>query len=306
MKAFVKQNLISNNFILMQVPIPKIDEDEMLIRIKAIGVGIQDGYYFPENMHFPYPIGMEGAGVVEKVGENVNEFQVGDKVAFISVLESKGGAYAEYIVIGKKSVAVQIPNEMSFIEAAVIPVAGNAMLKVFKALQLKRNDKIFISGASGANGTFAIQFAKEIGCNISTSASKVNHDYMKYLGADKTVDYHDHDWTQQILNWAPGGVDAAIAIQPRTSIESMDVVKKGGKIISVSGDKFMTERNIEEVYFPFMMDVRDELIRLMNKIAYGEIKLNIENVFEFEDALDALKKVRTRRAQGMSVITLED
>lgn len=305
MKAFVKQNEASNDFILMDVDIPNIDSDEMLIQIKAIGVGIQDGYFFPQDMQFPYPIGIEGAGIVKKVGKNVTKFQEGDKIAFIGVLESKGGAYAEYIVIGKKSVAVPIPEGMSFIEAAAIPVAGNAMAKVFKVLELKHNDKIFIAGASGANGTFAIQLAKERGCIISASASRSNHYYMKSLGVEKTVDYNNHDWIKQILEWAPKGVDAAIAIQSNTSIDSIKVVKDGGKIISVSGDQFITERNIEAIYFPFMMDVREELIALMDRIVYGEIKLNIENIFDFTDAFEALKKVRTRRAQGKSVITLE-
>ena len=305
MKAFVKQNAASNDFIMMDVAIPEIDEDEMLIHIKAIGVGIQDGYFFPENMHFPYPIGIEGAGIVEKIGNNISEFKVGDKIAFISVLEPKGGSYAEYIAIGKNSIAVPIPDEMSFVEAAAVPVAGNAMAKVFKALQLKHNDKIFIAGASGANGTFAIQFATNLGCEVAASSSKTNHKYMKSLGVDKTVDYHDDDWVQQVLDWAPEGVDAAIAIQPATSEESMKVVKDGGKIISVSGDEFTTGRNMESVNFPYMMDVRSELIILMENIAFGDIKLNIENVYDFEDADKALEKVRTRRAQGKSVINLE-
>ncbi len=305
MKAFVKQNAASNDFIMMDVAIPEIDEDEMLIHIKAIGVGIQDGYFFPENMHFPYPIGIEGAGIVEKIGNNISEFKVGDKIAFISVLEPKGGSYAEYIAIGKNSIAVPIPDEMSFVEAAAVPVAGNAMAKVFKALQLKHNDKIFIAGASGANGTFAIQFATNLGCEVAASSSNTNHKYMKSLGVDKTVDYHDDDWVQQVLDWAPEGVDAAIAIQPATSEESMKVVKDGGKIISVSGDEFTTGRNMESVNFPYMMDVRSELIILMENIAFGDIKLNIENVYDFEDADKALEKVRTRRAQGKSVINLE-
>lgn len=194
---------------------------------------------------------------------------------------------------------------MSFIEAVAIPVSGNAMIKVFKSLQLDFDDKIFIASASGANGTFAIQFAKEKGCIVSASASKSNHNYMKSLGAEKTVDYHYPDWEQDILNWAPNGVDAAIAIQPKTAISSMKVVKNGGKIISVSGEKFMTERNIKAVAFPFKMDVREDLIFLMDKIAYGEIRLNIENVFAFDYAFEALRKVGTRRAQGKSIITLE-
>lgn len=153
-----------------------------------------------------------------------------------------------------------------------------------QALHLKYNDKIFIAGASGANGTFAIQLAHKMGCIVSASASKINHFYMKSLGVEKAVDYHDPEWIQQVLDWAPNEVDAAIAIQPNTSIDSMKVVKDGGKIISVSEDQFTTERNIEAVFFPYMMDVKEELINLMDKIAHGEIKCNIENVFNFNEA----------------------
>ena len=110
---------------------------------------------------------------------------------------------------------------------------------------------------SGSNGTFAIQLAKDIGCRIAASSSKKNHEYMKSLGVTKTVDYKDPHWIEQVLEWMPGGVDAAIAIQPNTSVSSMKVVKDGGKVISVSGDQFQTERNIKSVYFPYNMDVKN-------------------------------------------------
>lgn len=211
----------------MDIPVPKIDDDKVLVEVKAIGVGIQDGYFFPKNIEFPYPIGMEGSGIINKVGKNVADFQEGDRVAFVGVLEPKGGAYAEYMILGKQSLIVPIPGEMSFIEAAAIPVSGNTMIKVLKALELKPSNTLFIAGASGSNGTFAIQLAKAIGCTISASASKKNHDYMKSLGVEKTVDYNDPNWIDQVLEWMPGGVDAAIAIQPNTSVSSMKVVKDG-------------------------------------------------------------------------------
>lgn len=305
MKAFVKENRESNNFILTEIPIPKIDDDEILVKVKAIGVGIQDGYFFPQNMQFPYPIGMEGSGIIDKIGKNITDFKEGDRVAFVGVTEAKGGSYAEYMVLGKKSLVVPIPSEMSFVEAAAIPVSGNTMIKVINALELKPEDTLFIAGASGSNGTFAIQLAKDIGCKISASASRKNHDYMKSLGVTNAVDYHDSDWQEQVLEWMPGGVDAAIAIQPNTSVSSMKVVKDGGKVIPVSGDQFTPERNIKSVYFPYSMDVREELMGIIDKIVSGEINLTIENVYDFEDALDALEKVTTRRARGKSIIEIK-
>ena len=305
MKAIIKQNKESNDFILTEIPIPDIDDSEILVQVKAIGVGIQDGYFFPEKIQFPYPIGMEGSGIIDKIGKDVVDFKEGDRVAFVGVTEPKGGSYAEYMVLGEKSLVVPIPSRMSFIEAAAIPVSGNTMIKVIKALELNPDDTLFIAGASGSNGTFAIQLAKDIGCKTSASASKKNHDYMKSLGVTKAVDYKDPDWIEQVLEWMPGGVDAAIAIQPNTSISSMKVVKDGGKVISVSGDQFTTERNIKSVYFPYNMDVKEELICIIDKIASKEINITIENVYDFEDGLEALEKVRTRRARGKSIIEIK-
>ena len=305
MKAIVKQSAASDQFIFMDIPVPAISEDEILVRVKAIGVGIHDGYFFPENMQFPYPIGIEGAGIVDKVGHHVTGVKLRDKIAFVSVLEPKGGTYAEYAVLGKNSLVVPIPQGMSFEQAAAVPVAGNTILKVFKALQLKPGDSVFIAGASGAIGTFAIQLAHANGCTVAASASKENHEYMMSLGAEKTVDYHDPDWTAQIRQWKPQGVDAAIAIQPNTSIPSMETVKDGGNIISVSGDLIIPERNISFVQFPYQTDAKDELIDLMNRIALNEITLHIEKTYAFEHALEALTKKGTRHARGKSVIRVD-
>lgn len=302
MKAIVKESRDSNDFIFKEIAIPRIDDSEMLIQVKAIGVGIQDGYFFPRDMQFPYPIGIEGSGIVEQIGKNIHNFKKGDKVAFVAVSETKGGSYAEYIALGKNSLVVPIPNNISFIEAAALPMAANTMVKVLKALAVKSGDTLFIAGASGSNGTLTIQLAKDIGCRIVASASKRNHEYMISLGATKVVDYHDSDWIKQVLDWMPGGVDAAIAIPPNTSASSMKVLKDDGKIISVSGDQIKTERNVQAISLPYTMDVKEELLDIINKISAQKIKLTIEKVYDFEEGLAALKKVQTRRARGKSVI----
>ena len=144
----------------MDIPVPKIDDDEVLVEVKAIGVGIQDGYFFPKNIEFPYPIGMEGSGIINKVGKNVADFQEGDRVAFVGVLEPKGGAYAEYMILGKQSLIVPIPGEMSFIEAAAIPVKRHFLSGVNGGLQsvTVESNGILYSQAAGCqqyNGMFS-------------------------------------------------------------------------------------------------------------------------------------------------------
>lgn len=304
MRALVKVNKESTNFTFKNMLVPSISDNEILVKVKAIGVGIQDAYFYADNAIYPYPIGMEGSGVVVRVGKNIVDFNASDRIAFVCVNEAQGGSYAEYTVLGEKSLIVKIPDEMSFNEAAAIPVSGNIMLKVINALNLEKGNTIFIAGASGSNGTLLIQLAKEIGCHIAASASKANHDYLKLLGVDKVVDYNDLYWPEQILEWRPEGVDVAISIQPNTSEFSLKVVRDNGKIISVSNDQFIKERNIEEVMLPYSMDVLEELKTLVKKIDNKEVIIHIEKVYKFNEALIALEKVSKRKARGKSIIEL--
>lgn len=304
MKAFAKQGADRPDLILTEVPVPEISESELLVRMCAIGVGVHDGYFHPAQVQYPYVIGIEGAGVIEKVGRNASDYTVGERIAFVSSMQPKGGTWAEYAAVGKDSLIIRIPDGMSFEQAAAVPVAGNTALKVFHALNLKLGDSLFIAGASGAIGTFAIQLAVQRGYLVAASASEKNHEYMKRLGAQKTVDYNDPSWPQQILEWQPGGVDAAIAIQPGTAAASMPVVKDGGAIVPVSGDQVWPQRNITPKHLPYQVDVREELTDMMKDIVAGKIQLTIEKVYPFADGLKALQKTQTRRARGKSVLTM--
>lgn len=255
-------------------------------------------------MEFPYPIGIEAAGIIEEVGSESVEFSVGERVSFISMMQPKGGTWAEYAVASKDSLLLKIPDEMTFTTAATIPVAGNTVLKAFRGLSLKQGDSLFIAGASGAIGTFGIQLAKQRGIHVAGSASVKNHDYMRSLGADLTVDYHDSNWPEQVKNWKPDGVDAALAIQPDTGETSMKVVKNGGVIVPVSDYQLHGERNISVRPLINQVDVRDELETMMKQIAKNEMQLTIEQTYPFEKALDALQKTTTRHARGSLVISM--
>ncbi len=305
MKAVVKKNKEDLTFVLEDIPVPSIQEDEYLIRVCAIGVGIHDGYFFPENMEYPYPIGIEAAGVIEKTGNKTADLAIGDRVTFINMMHPKGGTWAEYVAVSKDALILKIPDNMSFTSAAAIPVAGNTILKAFKALSLQSGDSIFIAGASGAIGTFAIQLAKKKGLYVASSASLKNHEYMRGLGADMTVDYHDADWPDKVRRWKPSGVDAAIAIQPGTGKSSMSVVKDDGNIIAISEYQLTTERNISILSLHEQTDIKEELIEMVDQISNHEMKLTIEKIYPFDEALSALQKTTTRRARGKVVIDLE-
>ncbi|QCB50996.1 NADP-dependent oxidoreductase [Rhodococcus sp. PAMC28707] len=306
MRAFVKKSAEDDTVELAEVPVPRIDNVELLVRVHAIGVGIHDTSFVPADAAYPYPIGIEAAGVIEEIGKDVSGFQPGERVAFISSMQSKGGTWAEYAAVESSSLIVPIPSAMGFGEAAAAPVAGNTALRAIEALGVTPpGGSLFVAGGSGAVGTFAIQIARQRGWRVGASSSTRNHDYLRMLGAEAVVDYHDSDWTQQIQQWAPTGVDAAIAVQPNTSAQVMEAVQDGGHLISISGDRVEPERGVRVEVVPHLSDVRDDLVEMMDRISRGEAHVEIERTYPFEDALDALARVQTRHTRGKLVVVVE-
>lgn len=305
MRAFVIPEAGQDGLRMMRVPVPRCGPDELLVRVQAVGVGIHDSYFLPAGISFPFPIGIEAAGFVDEVGDAVGGYQVGDRIAFVSSMQVKGGTWAEYAVVGADSLIVPIPDGLSCERAAAVPVAGNTVLRAFHSLPaMSEGSSLFVAGASGAIGTFAIQLARRRGWEVAASASERNHDYLRSLGATVVVDYHDQSWTDQIRRWRPEGVDAAFAVQPDTSAQSASVVRPGGRVVSISGDQVPPRNGVSVVGIAYDVDVRAELIQLVRRIAGGEIHLEIERIYPFGDASEALAKVHTRRARGKTVLTL--
>jgi NADPH:quinone reductase-like Zn-dependent oxidoreductase len=305
MKAFAKPTGMNSPVELIDnLSRPEAGDNEMLVKIGAIGVGIHDEYFHAPDVTYPYAIGIEGAGIVEDVGKAVTECKTGDRLTFVSMMQPKGGTWAEYAVVSKDSLILHIPDTMTFEQAAAFPVAGNTVLKALHQADLRPDQSLFIAGGAGALGTFLIQIAAKRGYTIIASASKKNHEYMKELGANHTVDYHDSDWQQQVRTLLPDGVDAAIAIHPGTPIESQPVVKDGGVLVAVSGDNFATERGIILKGVFNTIDIKEELQDLLSKVASGEITQTIDKVYPFVKALDALEQVKTRHTRGKLVLSL--
>lgn len=302
MKAFVNPASGGSTIEPVEIPAPAIDSSEFLVRVHAIGVGIHDSYFLPAGAQYPYPIGIEAAGVVEDVGEAVSVVRAGDRIAFTSTMQPKGGTWAEFAAVGPGSLILHVPEEMSFTTAAALPVVGNTALQALAIAGVQEGEMIFISGGAGAIGTLAIQIAHARGCRVLTSASARNFEYVRSLGADEVVDYHDDDWTRQILRRAPSGVDAAIAIHPGTSEETLAVVKDFGSLVTVSADNVVPERGIRVDTVRHQVDVRDELVSLVDDVATGTIHVEIEHVYPFSEAPAALARVQTRHVRGKLVI----
>ena len=292
---------------LIDVPVPDIADDEVLVSLEAFGVGIHDRYFIPKQARFPYVIGTEGVGCIVRMGAQVTDHAVGDRVAFTSVLPPKGGTWAEYTAV-KSSALLHVPDNLPIVKAATAPIAGKTASQCVADLDLSPGSTLFIAGASGAIGTFAIQLAATKRVRVCGSASPRNHEYMRSLGAELAVDYNAADWQQDVRDWAGNGVDAALAIQPGTGIDAIKVVRDGGKVLTVSGDSDQVppERGIAVTQMSYLGSTQRDTEDLLVAIADGTIRTVIESEYPFEKALEALEKTETRHARGKLVVKVRN
>ncbi len=305
MKAFVRTNALNDKVELQEITIPQIDDDEVLVEIQAFGVGMHDRYFIPPNVTFPYTIGSEAAGVIVKIGSKVPGFEIGDRVILSSSFQLKGGCWAQYAAVSSQML-VAMPDEISFTQGAAIPVAGKTALESLRTLDIKAGETLFVAGASGAIGTVVTQLAKNRGIRVIGSASSKNHPYLLSLGAEKAVDYSNAEWKDQIKQWLPEGVDAALAIHRGTSEDSIDVVKDGGKVVTVSGDQVDSEREITVEQMQHQLGLKDAVNMLIQDMVEKKLHLVIEHIYSFEQAIDALEKTETGHARGKLVVSMEE
>lgn len=303
MRAFVRINAETGVVQVADVAVPEIGTREVLVAVHAFGVGIQDRYFIPPNGPFPYMIGTEGSGVVVRVGPDAERVDVGDRVLMTTAMQPKGGTWAEFVVVSESAVT-PVPKAMGFPTAAGIPVAGKSAVESLHTLDLNAGDTLFVAGASGAIGTLVVQLAAARGIRVAGSASAGNREYLRSLDAEVAVDYRDPMWPDEVRRWQPGGVDAALAIQPGTAAHSLGVVRDGGHVVTVSGDAIEAQRGICVEQFVHREDAGAEMAQLIDDVAAGRIRVVLERIYPFAQPLSALEKTETRHARGKLVVSV--
>jgi len=187
-----------------EVPKPAPKADEVLIKVHATTVSRSDCGMLRAKPFFMRLatgllrpklniLGMDFAGVIESVGENVTAFSPGEQVFGLS--PDKFGAHAEYLCLPESGAIATIPEGISFNEAVVCEGAWYANVNL-RAFGLKSGDKILIYGASGAIGTAAVQLAKSYGAEVTAVVATRHLELARSLGADNVVDYTKSDFTQ--------------------------------------------------------------------------------------------------------------
>lgn len=160
MQAYVRLDSVGQIVELAEVAAPAADAEEVVVAVHAFGVGVHDRYFIPPDVSFPYTIGLEAAGVVTAVGAGVTEITLGDRVMVSGLANPKGGTWAEFVAADQHGIRA-MPDELDFVTAAGIPIAGAAAVESMHTLSMGEGQTPYVAGASGAIGTLVVQMALE-------------------------------------------------------------------------------------------------------------------------------------------------
>ncbi|KRM89914.1 NADP-dependent oxidoreductase [Liquorilactobacillus cacaonum] len=294
----------------IELEVPKLAADEVLLENYATSINPIDwkarlGYLKGMfDWNFPVVLGWDVAGVITKVGDNVIDFKVGDKVFARPDIynDGKKGAYAEYVAVKEDKLALK-PNDISFEEAAAVPLAGLTALQVIEdRLKIKKGDKVLIQGGAGGVGIFAIQIAKYLGAYVATTASKKNHDFLKSLGADEVIDYHENKITD-VLSGYDAVFDTINAID-----DGLAILKADGRLVTIAG-KPTAEQKIgsKDVSEWWLQPNGKQLQQLTDLIVSKEVRVIIDSVYPLttQGLRDAHEKSQSGHAKGKIVIKVK-
>ncbi len=293
---------------ITDLPTPKVGPDTVLVRVRASSVNpvdwkIRQGH-LAEVLDTVFPVvpGWDVAGVVEQVGLDTPEFQVGDEV-FGYVRkdlvggEVAGGTFADLVVAPVRTLAHK-PAGWSFEEAAAVPLAGLTAYQTIRRAGVQSGHTVLVHAAAGGVGSFAVQIAKSLGARVIGTASESNHDYLRSLGAEPTT-YGD-GLADRVRELAPDGVDVVLDYVGGDAIDSVpDVLRDGGTVASIIDARARDEFGGEYVWVrPDAADLA-ELGRLGDA---GDLKPEIAEVFDLPDASAAHERSQSGHVRGKIVV----
>lgn len=288
--AFGNENQLATEFI----PVPDVGKDEIVMKVEFAGIGQWDlferqgGYaeMLKMEVEFPYVLGSEGSGTIISKGENVNEFEIGDKVMAAGFLNPKGGFYAEYATVDRKYVTL-VPTSLNAQEAGgILGVGITALRGLDDVLQLQKGDSVVILGASGGVGHIAVQLAKKIGARVFAIASGADGVGMVHnLGVKNVADGYAENLLAAAKAAEPEGFDAALLTAGGEAAKSvMQSMKKNGRIAYPNGVFPLPEsKDFKTIAYNGDPDA-DIISRFVHYVKNGNVKAHVDKVFTLEQA----------------------
>ncbi|HDH1684394.1 TPA: NADP-dependent oxidoreductase [Klebsiella quasipneumoniae subsp. similipneumoniae] len=315
-----------------EVTCPPLKPDELLVEVYAVGLNpidnmIPTGMFKPVlKFQLPATMGSDLSGVVKEVGSSVTRFKPGDAI-FASLFDLGSGSLAEFAVVPEKVAALK-PTNLTFVEAASIPMVGLTSWQALKErANIQRGQKVFIPAGAGGIGTFAIQLAKYMGAKVGTTTSSGNVSLVISLGANEVIDYKQRKF-EKVLR----GYDMVLGTLRGDALEkSIGILRQGGKVVSLIGPldaAFASSRQLNFVLkfifglmsrkimrlagkrnvtysFLFVRPDGRQLSEIGNLLESEYIHPVIDKVFPFEEAREALEYLAQGRARGKVIVQLK-
>lgn len=271
----VKKPVPKNNEVLIKIYATSVTAGDCRMRkADPFIVRIFNGLFKPTKRKI---LGFELAGVIEEVGPKVKSLKKGDHV--FAGCASRFGGYAEYQCLPENDLITTKPANMSFEEAATVPIGGVTALRFLNQAGLTKGQNILIYGASGSVGTFAVQLAKYLGAKVTAVCSTTNMGLVRSLGADDVIDYTQNDFTK-----AGTQFDVVFDAVGKTSRSACKkILRQKGKFVSVWG---MPKKG------------NDDLVFLKRLIESGNLKTVIDKRYTLDQIRQAHTYVDQFRKKG--------
>jgi NADPH:quinone reductase-like Zn-dependent oxidoreductase len=292
------------------LPVPRPGPSQILVRVRATALNPTDwkhralpGLFLPEP---PFVLGWDVSGEVVAVGHGVTLFAPGDEVFGMLPYPHGQGAAAQYVVATARAFARK-PRNLNHIQAAAIPLAAlTAWQALVDTANVQAGQRVLIHAAAGGVGHFAVQIAKARGAYVIGTASAANHEFLRSIGVDETINYRTTDFAETVR-------DVDVVIDPLgtdNALRSIRTLRRGGIVVSllrVDRDTVLAAAEAAGVRAALMLVEADhEGMRTLADMAEAHtLKPTIAGVFPLADAAKAHALGDTGRTVGKLVLTVD-
>jgi len=323
MKAAVRDRFGSPDVVeLREIEKPTPADDEVLVRVRAASVNPADWYGVTGRPYVGRPamgllkprsnrLGVDFAGTVDAVGEDVTQFRPGD-----DVFGGRTGAFAEYVCVREERAVVPKPANVTFEQAAAVPVAALTALQGLRDKgRLQPGQKVLVNGASGGVGTFAVQIAKALGAEVTGVCSTRNVDIARSLGADDVIDYTREDFTRSDRRYdllldiagSRSWSEYKRVLSPHATLVVVGAPKGNrllGPLSHIVKVRLAALRGSRKVVFFIAKFNKEDMLVLRDLLESGKVTPVIDRRYTLSEVADALRYTGEGHSQGKNVITV--
>ncbi|GAA0701073.1 NADP-dependent oxidoreductase [Kitasatospora atroaurantiaca] len=289
-----------------EVPEPKLGADQVLVRVRASSVNpvdwkIQAGY-LDSAMDAVFPVipGWDVAGVVERVGIGITEFEPGyEVIGYVREDMVSRGTFAEYVAAPVRTLARK-PRNLTFEQAAGLPLAGlTAYQALTRALDVQPGETVLVHAAAGGVGSLAVQIAVALGARVIGTAGEQNHDFLRSLGAEPVR--YGEGLAARVRALAPEGVDAVLDLIGGEALQaSPALLGPGGRLASAAEPTVLGLGG----RFVFVRPDAADLAALTDLAEIGRLKVEVAATFPLRRAADAQRLNAEGHTRGKVVVTV--